>query len=138
LHLAVAPVGSVLLAAAVGAFIAVDAAGAVAEAVPAEAAGTVAGDIAGALAFMAVVLLGVVVLVAAAAAGAPGEPVPGEATGTLAGEAAVAGAAAASAEGLPFAGFCTPPWPLQAPRPEVVEVVPSLQVLGVDAVGAVS
>jgi hypothetical protein len=126
LHFAVAPVGSVLLAAAVGAlaFIAV------------EAAGTVAGDIAGEVAFIAVVLLGVVVLVAAAAAGAVAEPVPGDATGTLAGEAAVAGAA--SAAGLPFAGFCTPPWPLQAPRPEAVEVVPSLQVLGVEADGAVS
>ena len=115
---------------------ALEAAGAVVEPVPAEAAGTVAGDIAGALAFMAVVLLGVVVLVAAAAAGAEAEPVPGEATGTLAGEVALAGEA--SAAGLPFAGFCTPPWPLQAPRPEAVEVVPSLQVLEVDAPGAVS
>jgi hypothetical protein len=27
--------------------------------------------------------------------------------------------------------FCTPPWPLQAPRPVAVDVVPSLQVAGV-------
>jgi hypothetical protein len=27
-------------------------------------------------------------------------------------------------------GFCTPPWPLQAPRPVAVEVVPSLHVVG--------
>ena len=28
-----------------------------------------------------------------------------------------------------FDFFCTPPWPLQAPRPEAVVVVPSLQVV---------
>jgi hypothetical protein len=26
--------------------------------------------------------------------------------------------------------FCTPPWPLHAPRPVAVDVVPSLQVVG--------
>jgi hypothetical protein len=79
--LAVAPVGSVLLAAAVGAdFEAVD-------------------DL--------------------AAAGA-----------ASAGAAAAGAAAVASAAGLLFEAFFTPPWPLQAPRPVAVEVVPSLQVVG--------
>jgi hypothetical protein len=65
---------------------------------------------------------------------AAGAPVVGAAG------AAVAGAAAAAVEseaGLLFDAFCTPPWPLHAPRPEAVEVVPSLQVVGVaDAAGA--
>jgi hypothetical protein len=52
--------------------------------------------------------------------------------------AAGAGAAADSSEaGLLFDAFCTPPWPLHAPRPVAMEVVPSLQVVGVpDAAGA--
>jgi len=85
--LAVAPVGSVLLAVAVGAdFEAVD-------------------DFAAA---------------GVAAAGA-----------AAAGAAAVAGAeTGASNAGLLLDGFCTPPWPLHAPRPVAVEVVPSLQVVG--------
>jgi hypothetical protein len=78
LHLAVAPVGSVLLAFAVGAdFEAVD------------DLGWVAG-----------------------------------------GDAAAGAAAGASVAGLLFDAFCTPPWPLHAPRPVAVDVVPSLQVVG--------
>jgi hypothetical protein len=52
--------------------------------------------------------------------------------------AAAAGAAVvSSAAGLLFDAFCTPPCPLHAPRPVAVEVVPSLQVVGVpDAGGA--
>jgi hypothetical protein len=43
----------------------------------------------------------------------------------------VVGAAAGSPEaGLLFDAFWTPPWPLHAPRPVAVEVVPSLQVVG--------
>jgi len=55
-----------------------------------------------------------------------------------AGAAAVAGAeVGASNAGLLLEGFCTPPWPLHAPRPVAMEVVPSLQVVGVpDAAGA--
>jgi hypothetical protein len=41
-----------------------------------------------------------------------------------------AGAAAgAAAAGAAAAAFCTPPWPLHAPRPVAVDVVPSLQVV---------
>jgi hypothetical protein len=92
--LAVAPVGSVLLAVAVGAdYDAVD-------------------DFAAA---------------GAAAAGA-----------AAAGAAAVAGAEVGESNaGLLLEGFCTPPWPLHAPRPVAMEVVPSLQVVGIpDAAGA--
>jgi hypothetical protein len=93
--LAVAPVGSVLLAVAVGAdFAAVE-------------------DLAGAG-------------VAAAAAG-----VAAAAAGVA---AAAAGAAAAGAAEVP--AFWTPPWPLQVPLPVDVEVVPSLQVLGVESAQA--
>jgi hypothetical protein len=80
LHLAVAPVGSVLVAVAVGADFEAD-------------------DLA-----------------------APGVPVAG---------AVAAGAASeGSGAGVLFDAFCTPPWPLHAPRPVAMEVVPSLQVLG--------
>jgi hypothetical protein len=60
------------------------------------------------------------------------------AAAAAAGAAVVAGAAAvASAAGLLFDAFWTPPWPLHAPRPVAVEVVPSLQVVGVpDAAGS--
>jgi len=104
LHLAVAPVGSVLPAVAVGAdfdaeavdFAAVAAAGADCDIAP-EGAG--------------------------AAAGAEAPP----------GDAGVIGAAGTAAfaevEG-DFGAFCTPPWPLHAPLPVVAEVVPSLQVVG--------
>ncbi|HME38605.1 MAG TPA: hypothetical protein VKG63_06560 [Steroidobacteraceae bacterium] len=98
MHLAVAPVGSVLLAAAVGAdFDAVDDLAAAGVLAGVAAAGLVAAGAAGLAA-------------AAGAAGAAG--------------AAVAGAAAV------LEAFCTPPWPLQAPRPVAVEVVPSLHVVG--------
>jgi hypothetical protein len=46
--------------------------------------------------------------------------------------AGVAGANGAAATGEVAgvdAAFCLPPWPLQAPRPVAVEVVPSLQVV---------
>jgi hypothetical protein len=55
----------------------------------------------------------------------------------LAPSAVAAGALAAVAlddeaalELVAGADFCTPPWPLQAPRPVAVEVVPSLHVVG--------
>ena len=64
------------------------------------------------------------------------------AAGAAAGAAAAGAAAVAGAEvgasnaGLLLEGFCTPPWPLHAPRPVAMEVVPSLQVVGVpDAAG---
>jgi len=104
--LAVAPVGSVLLAAAVGAdFEAVE--------VLAAAAVPAAG---------------------AAAAGAAGAEAAGAAAVVFEAAGAVVVEAAA---GLLFDAFCTPPWPLQAPRPVAVEVVPSLHVVGVpEAAGA--
>jgi len=43
---------------------------------------------------------------------------------------AAAGSAGAAASALLAAAFCTPPWPLHAPRPVAVEVVPSLHVVG--------
>jgi hypothetical protein len=54
------------------------------------------------------------------------------------------GGVAASAAGFSIApvvpgdGFCTPPWPLHAPLPVAVEVVPSLQIWvgGVEVVSA--
>jgi len=62
-------------------------------------------------------------LAAAGAAGVAGAD-------AAAGAAVVAGAgAAASDAGLVFDPFWTPPWPLHAPRPVAVEVVPSLQVV---------
>jgi hypothetical protein len=56
-------------------------------------------------------------------------------------EGAVEASAALLDEGTPEdAGdldrFCTPPWPLQAPRPVAVDVVPSLQVVGAGASAA--
>ena len=87
MHLAVAPVGSVLPAVAVGAD------------------------------FEAVEDLAAVVAVAGAGVAA------------AVGAAATAGAVAPAA-GLLFEGFCTPPWPLHAPRPVAVVVVPSLHVAG--------
>jgi hypothetical protein len=53
------------------------------------------------------------------------------------GGALEAGGAAAGADEEPVlpdeVAFCTPPWPLHAPRPVALEVVPSLQVVGVAA-----
>jgi hypothetical protein len=68
-----------------------------------------------------------------AAAGAAGVD-----AAAAAGAAVAAGAAAvASAAGLLFDAFWTPPCPLHAPFPLAVEVVPSLQVVGVpDAAGS--
>lgn len=148
MHLAVAPVGSVLLAVAVGADVeAVDdfaaAAGAAARAAAAGAAAG-AGDAA----------------VAGAAAGASNaglllegfctppwplhaprpvamEVVPSlqvvgvpDAAGAAGTAGAAAGSAGAAAAALSVAAFCTPPWPLHAPLPVAVEVVPSLHVVG--------
>jgi hypothetical protein len=97
--LAVAPVGSVLPAVAVGAdFEAVD-------------------DLA---AVVAVAAAGGAVAAAAGAA-----------------EAVAAAGALVPAADLVLEAFCTPPWPLHAPRPVAVEVVPSLQAVGVpDVAGA--
>jgi hypothetical protein len=95
--LAVAPVGSVLLAV------------------------TVAAD-----------FEGVVVLAAAA-----GDAATVAAGAGAAGAAAAAGAAVEATAGWLVDPFCTPPWPLHAPRPVDEEVVPSLQVLvPPDAAGA--
>jgi len=57
---------------------------------------------------------------AATAAGAAAAAGPSAAAGAAAGVVSVAG--------LDFDAFWTPPWPLHAPRPLTVEVVPSLQV----------
>jgi hypothetical protein len=141
--LAVAPVGSVLLAVVVGAdLVAVEdfaavvagagAAGFAAAAAGAAAAGAVAAVAAGAgvalVAFCSppcplqvplpvdvVVVPSEQVLVAPVAAGAG-----------VAGAAFVAGVAGAA---VVFGAFCTPPWPLQVPLPVEVVVVPSLQVV---------
>jgi hypothetical protein len=95
LHLAVAPVGSVLSAAADGADL----------------------DAEGVL-FAAVVAAG-------ADCDAP------EGAGVAAGAVAAAEAGAVDAvAAVVLVAFCTPPWPLHAPRPVAAEVVPSLQVVG--------
>jgi hypothetical protein len=107
LHFAVAPVGSVLLAVAVGAdLVAVEDLAAVVD-----AAGAAAGAVAGAVADAAA---GAVAAVFAAAAGA---------------------AVAAAVAELDFAAFCIPPWPLHVPLPVDVLVVPSAQVVVAPAAG---
>jgi hypothetical protein len=141
--LAVAPVGSVLPAAAVGADF---------EAVEGFAAGAAVADaaVAGAAAAAGAAVV-------ASAAGVPfdafctppwplqvplpvdvevvpslqvlGPPDAAGAAGAAAGVAA-AGAAVGAAE---VPAFWTPPWPLQVPLPVDVEVVPSLQVVGVES-----
>ena len=63
-------------------------------------------------------------LEAAGGVAVAGVPVAGAAEEALASEA-----------GLLFDAFWTPPWPLHAPRPVAVEVVPSLQVVGVPEAG---
>jgi hypothetical protein len=109
LHFAVAPVGSVLLAAAVGAdLLAVDDLAAVVD-----AAGAAAAAVAGAVADAAA---GAVAAVFAATAGA---------------------AVAAAVAELDFAAFCIPPWPLHVPLPVEVLVVPSAQVVVAPAAGVV-
>jgi hypothetical protein len=156
--LAVAPVGSVLLAVVVGAdFEAVEVfAAAAVVAAGAAAAGAAAAGAAGAAAVFAAAGAAVV----EAAAGllfdafctppcplqAPRpvavEVVPSlqvlgvpEDAGAAAG-AAGADAAGAAGVGAVSAAFWTPPWPLQAPRPVAVEVVPSLQVVGAEVESA--
>ena len=76
--------------------------------------------VAGALSFVAGVLVGALGFWADAGAG------------TLDGAGVAAGAEADGAD-EPEAAFCTPPWPLQAPRPVAVEVVPSLHCVGAAA-----
>lgn len=136
LHFAVAPVGSVLLAVAVGADLVavadlaavVDAAGAAAGAAEAAAgeaaAGAAAAAVVAGLDFVAFCIppwplhvpLPVDVVVV------PSEQVV---VAPAAGVAGVFGAAAVAA-----AAFCTPPWPLHVPLPVDVVVVPSLHVVG--------
>jgi hypothetical protein len=149
LHFAVAPAGSVLPAALVGAeveaeadFAAVVAAGAVCDIAP-EGAGVAAGAV-----VVADVLPVVADLVAVAFWTPPWPlqaplPVAVEAVPSLhvvppvlaveAAGAAAGGAAVIAMVELGAAAFCTPPWPLQAPLPVADEVVPSLQVVGVVA-----
>jgi hypothetical protein len=50
--------------------------------------------------------------------------------------AAGAAGAAAGAVAVEVPAFWTPPWPLQVPLPVEVEVVPSLQVVGVESAQA--
>jgi hypothetical protein len=60
-----------------------------------------------------------------------------DAAGVAGAAGAAAGAAAAGAAGAAeVPAFCTPPWPLQVPLPVEVEVVPSLQVVGVESAQA--
>jgi hypothetical protein len=57
---------------------------------------------------------------------------PPDAVGAVGAAAAGAGAevaAGVAAVAAAFVAFCTPPWPLHAPRPVAVEVVPSLHVV---------
>jgi hypothetical protein len=151
LHFAVAPVGSVLLAVAVGADLVavddlaavVDAAGAAAGAVAAVFAAAAGAAVVAAVAeldFAAFCIppwplhvplpVDVLVVPSAQVVVAPGAGVAGVlgAAGVL-----VAGAAAGA---VAAAAFCTPPWPLQVPLPVEVLVVPSLQVVVVAAVSA--
>jgi hypothetical protein len=140
LHLAVAPVGSVLLAVAVGAdFEAVDdlaAAGAAAVV----AAGAAVAAAAGAEAVVAAAagLLVVAFWTPPWPLQAPfpvaEEVVPSlQVVGVLddagAAGAGVAGAAGAASGAAVEAAFWTPPWPLQAPFPVAEDVVPSLHVV---------
>ena len=146
LHFAVAPVGSVLLAVAVGADLVavadlaavVDAAGAAAAGAAAAAAGGAAAGAAAAavvagLDFVAFCIppwplqvpLSVDVVVV------PSEQVVVAPAAGVAGVFGAAGVAAAGAAAdAAAAAFCTPPWPLQVPLPVDVVVVPSLQVVG--------
>jgi hypothetical protein len=143
LHLAVAPVGSVLLAGEVGAdFEAVEdlAAAGAAAVVAAGAADAAAAGAAGAEPVVAAAagLLLVAFWTPPWPLQAPfpvaEELVPSlQVVGVLdeggAAGAAVAGAAGAAAGAVVEAAFWTPPWPLQAPFPVAEEVVPSLQVV---------
>jgi hypothetical protein len=144
LHLAVAPVGSVLLAVAAGAeFEAVDdlaAAGAAAVVAAGAAVAAAAGGAAGAEAVVAAAagLLWVAFWTPPWPLQAPfpvaEEVVPSlQVVGVLdyagAAGAAAAGAAGAAAGAVVEAAFWTPPCPLQAPFPVAEEVVPSLQVV---------
>ena len=107
MHFAVAPVGSVLLAVAVGADL------------------------------VAVADLAAVLDAAGAAAGAVADAAADAATGAVGAVfAAAAGAAVAAAvAALALAAFCMPPWPLQVPLPVEVVVVPSAQVVVAPAAG---
>jgi hypothetical protein len=142
LHLAVAPVGSVLPALAVGADLVDDfaavAAGAAGAAVAAGAAATVLAAGAGA-ALLAGAAVDAVAGFALVAFCTPPWPlqvplpedvvvVPSEHVVVAPVAAGAAGVAAAGA--VVFAAFCTPPWPLQVPLPVDVVVVPSLHVVG--------
>jgi hypothetical protein len=70
---------------------------------------------------------------AAPAAGAAAAVVAAGAAGAAAVGAAAAGAGAAPA-GVALAALFTPPWPLQAPRPLLEDIVPSLQTVAAPAV----
>jgi len=69
-----------------------------------------------------------VLLAAALAAGAECDAASEEGAGAAAAVPAVE-AAEVDVRDV-FVAFCTPPWPLHAPRPLAAEVVPSLQVVG--------
>jgi hypothetical protein len=162
LHFAVAPVGSVLLAVAVGAVLVavddlaavVDAAGAAAGAVAAAVAGAVADAAAGAVAAVFAAAAGAAVVAAVAEEDfaafcippwplhvplpvdvlvVPSAQIVDAPAAGVAGVVGVAGVlvagAAAGVAAAAGAAFCTPPWPLQAPLPVELLVVPSLQVV---------
>jgi hypothetical protein len=143
LHLAVAPVGSVLLAVEVGAdFEAVEdlaaaGAAAVVAAGAADAAAAGAEPVVAAAADLLLVAFWTPPWPLQAPFPVAEELVPSlQVVGVLddagAAGAAVAGAAGAAAGAVVEAAFWTPPWPLQAPFPVAEEVVPSLH--GVAAV----
>jgi hypothetical protein len=125
--LAVAPVGSVLPAVAVGADFAAAGAAAegAAEAAEVPAFWTPPWPLQVPLPVDVEVVPSLQVLVAPEAAGAAG-----------AAGAAAGAAAAGAAESAEVPAFWTPPWPLQVPLPVEVEVVPSLQVVGVESAQA--
>jgi hypothetical protein len=139
LHLAVAPVGSVLPAVEVGAdFEAVDDLAAAGAAAVVAAGAAVAAAGAEAEVAAAAGLLGVAFCTPPWPLQAPfpvaEEVVPSlQVVGVLddagAAGAAVAGAAGAAAGAVVEEAFWTPPCPLQAPFPVAEEVVPSLQVV---------
>jgi hypothetical protein len=154
--LAVAPVGSVLPAAAAGADLvavadlAAVAAGAAAAGAAAAGAAAVAGAAAGVL--EAAVFAGldafctppwplhvplpvdVLVVPSAQVVAAPVLAGAAGAAGVAGAAGAAAGAAGAAAgAAVVFAAFWMPPWPLQVPFPVEVVVVPSLQVVGAES-----
>jgi len=135
LHLAVAPVGSVLPAVAVGAdLVAVDDFAAVAAGVAGAGVAAAAGAAAAGAGAVVAAVAGLALVGFWMPPWPLQVPLPVEVVVVPSLQVVVAplaaGAAAGAAAGVVVLAFCTPPWPLQVPLPVDVVVVPSLQVVG--------